>query len=327
MTAVEVIVTGIIMLLRGSTIGFEPTNAMRAAIAVEDIGPRIGTYGVQIPSHEARLVVPSGDAFLLFPSRRVRQLTAPAEKDTNGNVVVAAKPFHVVSLKGDRIQFGTLVVTSQSSTCVPLAIDRNAAGLDPLPGIPDMRNLTTSARLVSDALPKGNDYSNISPLKVAAWLDFHSGAITANFHLGEEPIKSEFRPTRHVTTLPDTVSWKFSGDSLCVSITPFSATKPDVVFKLNASSLQIGFQNVPIDDLTDVHPGTSFDYELFYDVLASKPCPPPLPHAQIGQLAAATPVSVTVKNDEFRRLRPVPVHNPHGDDESGENCGPNQNGG
>jgi len=327
MTSIEVIVTGIIMLLRGSTMGLEPTNAMRAAIAIEDLGPRIGVYGVQIPSHEARLVIPSDDASLAFPSKRVRQLIAPEEKDEHGSVIAAAKPFHVVSLKGDRIQFGTLIVTSQSTTCAPLPIERKAAGLDPLSAIPDMRNLTTSARLVPEALPKGIDYSNISPSKVAAWLDFHDGAITANFHEGEEPIKSEFLPSRHVTTLPDTVSWKFSGDSLCISITPFSATKPDVVFKLNAGNLEIGFQNVPIDDLTDVHPGTSFDYELFYDVLALRPCPPPLPHAHIAQLAATTPVTIKRANDERRLLRPKRVHNPHGDDESGENCGPNQNGG
>src|SRR5687767_6736427 len=103
MTSVKVIITGIVMLIRGGMLSTEPSTALRGALAVEDLGPKRGTYGVMIPRHETRLVIAQSDATVISdPHNRVSILDAPAVVDTTtGAVLKAQKPFHVVSLRGD----------------------------------------------------------------------------------------------------------------------------------------------------------------------------------------------------------------------------------
>jgi hypothetical protein len=325
-TPIEVIATGIIMFAHGSSMRSEPAAAMRAAIAIEVPGPRTGSYGVKIPEHEARLVIPKAAASIISdPQARATTVHENAEPALPGVAAIPAADYYIIHLRGDRIQFGTVQVGSAGrKTCMPTPIDPNGPDTSGIATtVPNIADLAASPQLAADAFPHHDNYSTISPSRVAGWLDLHGGKVTAEFR--GDGLKGDFRPMRLKKELPFTISWSFDADSsvpLCMAVTPFNGASSSVALEISAAApLQIGYQNVPIGAMDDIHAGISYDYELFYDILQSKPCPPPVPFGMICEIPTSS-VTMVMHHTTLQ-----PRKRPYHDEATGINCGPVKNGG
>ncbi|HSY49012.1 MAG TPA: hypothetical protein VLC46_09385 [Thermoanaerobaculia bacterium] len=342
-TPIEVIATGIIMFANGASMQSEPAAALRAAIAIEAPGPRIGAYGVKIPEHQARLVILKPAATIISdPQKRVTvvhengQPAMPAIPSVSGSgyAEVPDADYYVIYLRGDRIQFGAVVTDNTArpprKTCVPTPM--NPSGASPSTNmlvIPNIAELAASPTLAADTFPHHDNYATISPSKVAGWLDLNGGQLTAE--LRGDGRTGDFRPKRVQKFLPLTISWTFDSDPslpLCIAVTPFNGMTPGIAIAIdNSAPRQIGYQNVPIGLMEDIHAGISYDYELFYEILESKPCPPPLPFGFVCEFASSGAATSSVMHPNTFQPRRRPYSGPHADESTGINCGPVKNGG
>ncbi len=304
-STIEVVIQGIILLTSPAVYDGIASAKIGAAIAIRADG-RSGKYDVKLPRHQAKLWIDTIAVAEPVPS--VLQQSEGAAR------------YHV-DLSGQRIQFGTVV----------------NGGCDPMPGggaanmllndrVPDLTQLKLPSTKVADnARPtRLGDYSKIDTRLVRAWFNIADGELDV---ISNDPeIHAEFRPSLYPYSAPAGVKWTLSNvANPCMLITSFGGT--DSVVWFEDGPIHISFENLPPPAaLGHSHGrrGASYDFELFYDVLAAQPSVPPVPHYKLPDPMQATSDEIAVCIIHSC-LRPNPTPTASGDPVSGVNCGPGKN--
>lgn len=312
-TAVEVAVTGIVMFIAGSTINSTPPNNMHAAIAIEDNARpnvnKVTRFQMALPIHHATV-----------------KIADSAVKDVTGNNksrAVKSGGFFTVTLEGDQVQFGRMV----SNTCTPFAVSGAFPHAD-FEKVPHLSAIVGDVEMGANTLPLNGKYGNISKTKISGWLDIHGEDISAEIADEANRPAADFRPSRHAQKVATTVRWKFKVDPnpACIAVTPFNAIAPDVVIEIMPqNNVTVHYANMApvIDAAADLpHPGITYDWELFYDVLKNPPTIPPLPYVRIKTVTALKGYSVNRNDHAHGEGTNAPQT--EGDDLTGINCGPVQ---
>jgi hypothetical protein len=307
-TIVDVVVTGIITFLAGSTLDVSPAGNMHAAIAIEDNARpnvnKVTRFGMALAIHQTTLSMLAVAVDSVSGEK-------PARFVLDGNM-------KTITLEGDRIQIGEFV----SNTCTPFAVT-GAAPKTLFEKVPHLSRIVSDIEMAPNTLPLNGNYGNISKAKISAWLDIHDGAVTAEVTPSTRP-EAEFRPSGHKQQIATSATWQFVvvGNPACITITPFGLTKPDVVVKLNETNIKASFTNVAPTtgaagmaaqaNADALHPGITYDWELFYDILKTPPCLPPLPYVRIKPIILGGGLHDHANSDTG------------GDELTGINCGPLQ---
>jgi|GEM_PF-768630 len=312
MTEITVVIQGMVMLV-ASTVYQQPSNrpdTTGAAIAIEASTAHAGSFGVMIPAHLARVVVPAEAVTGTIPPL----------------LAVSTNPrFREVALAGHRIQFGSF----SGNTCTPLPGDgASGAIFAPLDsaGVPDLSLIMEKTTISERARPNGADYSKIDRKLVAGWLEITTGTLAvekpsslsyAEFRPSLPPSLYRYRPVPSVT-------WSFDVDAPCMLITPFGGS-PQTVQLQPVSSISIDYQDAPdlaamssMIEAMRTRRGVSYDFELMYGILKDPPVIPPLPY-----VVHPDPASITV--DQLREVIADDIAVSLKDAISGLNCGPGGN--
>ncbi|HYC87919.1 MAG TPA: hypothetical protein VEO54_01805 [Thermoanaerobaculia bacterium] len=277
MNEISVFFTGLVVLMSGSMLHVEPPENIFAAVAVEDNAkpevPAISTYGVVLPVHDAVLELVTPDAVAVAGRNQQRLFMAT---DQQGNETGLA-----IGLSGDRVQFGSW--DDGKSRCAPFfSKDSEGAVTDEsFEDVPQLSRILPASELADGTHPVDGDYSTIRREVVSSWLDIHGGTFSARVRPAH--VERDFLPSRHKQRLATQAVLKFEvpdDTPACVMITPFGAGRPDVVIKLPDHGVKIKFRNAAraAARATDTFRGVTYDFELFYQLLRRRPCPPPIPH-------------------------------------------------
>ncbi len=278
-TPIHIIIHGLVILLAGSMLNSTPSVNVFGALAVEDNMrpevPMVSSYGVTLPIHDAMLTI-AGNSAVAVGGLNQGRLQSITDADLG--------PRQFIALSGDRIQFGNY----NDSACTPTPIE-GATGAVPgahFEEVPHLSRFVSDMEMLPNTRPVSGNYSSISPSLVSAWLDVPQGALTAHT-APEANFEKEFRPSRRKQIVATEALLDFNGQPdipVCIIVTPFGAGEPDVVIKLpvRPQRISIDFANMARPRTTgavgEIVPGITYDFELFYRVLRTLPCPAPVPY-------------------------------------------------
>lgn len=301
-TTITIIIQGIILFVSSGVygVGEEPRNT-GAAIAIHSDG-RMGSYDVMLPDHKPQLILVASEV-------ATSPMPALFRRDAND---------YVADLAGHRIQVG--IVTNGVCTGMTGA---GATGDLAAMNVPDISKLGLDSTVIDDnARPtSANDYKDIDPDRVAAWLEMRDGALTTE---GQSDMVAEFRPATDVQFNPiQRVQWRTPNAAPCLIVTPFGGAPVYVVFKPTVSPV-VRYENRPVVAGGGHRHGrafASYDFELLYDVLDKKPDIPPVPHQLF--LDAIVHGEAPFLRDCVKAC--TAASSPNTDPVTGLNCGPGTN--
>lgn len=273
MNDITVIISGIVLLVSSNAYLSSGTDAISSAIAVEAGQPIDSKYDIDIPLHEAMLMIPSEHVtFTRDPDKRLelRPVVTPEGEDP--------PLMTILRLRGDRIQMG------RGGTACTGAAAQNTLTRDSARTLPRFSEIVgPNVRLATNTFPSGQDFTRMDETLVAAWMDIRGGSLRAVHSPDGRPFEEvEFRPSRRRARLAPRVDWTLPAHQAdCVIITPFRAAlgAPIVIGLKAETDIEIHLANMADEMTGEAVPGIGYDYELFYNVLASPPGVPPIPYA------------------------------------------------
>jgi hypothetical protein len=305
MTEFKVLITGLVLLTAQElyVTGGDKKAGAALAIAVPETN---GKYDVEIPEHDPLLTIKKTD---IAEDGTVNPPTLLIKGTDPGRVDASDAALRIVRLSGDRISFGEYDPKVPPVCKVFLATAGNVAddSSGALNQIPRFSQLgITSFTLLPKAKPDMGDFSTVSPALVAGWLDLPRGRLAVK-HADDDKIVpvAEFRPSRHQQVMASRVMWRAkTAEKMrgCIVVEPFKDppnSDPDIVIFLKGDVRTIQYTNLAMDDSGEKHDFASYDFEMFYNVLATPPAVPPIPypfgshkiisHAHDGETAPAAP--------------------------------------
>lgn len=303
MNEITVIISGIVLLVSSNAYLSSGTDVISSAIAVEAGQPMDSQYDIDIPLHEAMLIIPAEHVtFTTDPDKRIESREIVTEQGEGGQEppMVMMK---VLRLRGDRIQMG------RGGTACSGAAAQNTMTRDSARTLPRFGEIIgPHVSLADRTFPTGQNFTRMNETLVAAWLDIRGGHLRpVHSPDGQAFEEVEFRPSRRRARLAPQVHWTLPAQEVdCIVITPFRAAlgSPIVIGLQPETDIEIHLENMADPATGEVIPGIGYDYELFRKVIANYPAIPPIPYA-------LQPVEAPPETSEFGP-----------DVFSGVNCGP-----
>ncbi|MEO8380837.1 MAG: hypothetical protein ABI779_14325 [Acidobacteriota bacterium] len=274
MNEITVIIAGMVLLVSTNAYMPQGTDIVRAGLAIEAGESIDSVYDVDIQPHHAQLSVPTDaiDGAKLTVSKRAL-LDKRLGPNDGGR--------RTLRLLGDRVQLG-----KWETTCKPLP--ESATAIRDATALPRLGEIVgPDVMLASRTFPSGKNYDNYTTINtklVAGWLEIQGGRLHALRSPDPTDDEVEFRPSRRRVALSPAVEWfPKSNDTDCLLITPFSGID-EIMIPFLPGPVIVRYEVMAHQSSGEGIVGIGYDYELFYELLKSKPRVPPIPYAIISKI-------------------------------------------